>query len=117
MLSAAAIICPLKMTDAAFQHTGEETVLTNFQGTASTAFITRCFSFALLSGFGFFFLSCFLECCAISFIILFCQRQGATKQHSSVDESRSVCKVLHEVMLLAMFLCPAMSLLASPEKT
>lgn len=117
MVSAAAIICPLKMTDAAFQHTGEENVLTNFQGTASTVFITRWLSFALLSVLGFFFLPCFLDCCAISFIILFCQRQGATKQQSSVDESRSVWKVLHEVLLLAMFLCPAMSLLASPEKT
>lgn len=42
---------------------------------------------------------------------------GSTEQHCPVDESRSVWKVLPEVLLLAMFLCPAMSLLASPEKT
>lgn len=101
---------------AALQHTVEEIVLTNFQRTASTAFLTRYLSFDLLSGLGFFFPFSWMLCYFFYHPFL-PEAGGAAEQHCSVDESRSVWKVLPEVLLLAMFLCPAMSLLASPEKT
>lgn len=125
MVSAAAIICPfLKMTGSCLSAHRGRNCLKQFSGHCSYSFSHRGLHFAVLSDLGFhpptppLPLLRFLECCAINFIILFFARgRGDTKQHSSVDESRSVWKVLHEVLLLAMLLCHAMSLLASPEKT
>lgn len=102
---------------AAFQHMVEEAVLISFQGSASTQFLTSYLSFALLSG-GFVFFSLSSSMLAVFLFSSFSARgSGATEQHRSLDESRSVWKVLHEVLLLAMFLHPARSLIAAPKKT
>jgi len=92
----------------------EEAVLISFQDAASTAFLGSYHSFALLSGF--FFLSSWMLLVFL-FLSFSARGSGATEWHCSLDESRSVWKVLHEVLLLAMVFCPARSLIAAPEKT